>query len=88
VSTCTRAARAFPGLHSIGWDILISPSGPVIMEASADWGMHSAQGVGGGFLGKPGVSDKLSTRVVQLPDGSLSWQSLSRAFAGKVRRPL
>jgi hypothetical protein len=85
VSTCSRAARAFPGLHSIGWDILISPSGPVIIEANADWGMHSAQGVGGGFLGKPGVRDELSARGVELPDGSLSWKALRRALARKVR---
>jgi hypothetical protein len=87
VSTCTRAARAFPGLHSIGWDILISPSGPVIIEANADWGMHSAQGVGGGFLGKPGVRDELSARGIKLPDGSLFRQLLSRTFGRMVRRP-
>jgi hypothetical protein len=86
VSTCTRAARAFPGLHSIGWDILISSSGPVIIEANADWGMHSAQGIGGGFLKKPGVRDELSARGVKLPDGRISWDALRRAWHRKVRR--
>lgn len=32
-----RAHRVFPDMKSIGWDIAITPSGPVIIEGNDDW---------------------------------------------------
>jgi len=32
-----RAAAAFPGVRSIGWDIAISEQGPVLIEGNTGW---------------------------------------------------
>ncbi len=26
-----------PGLHSIGWDVAVTPEGPVLLEGNDDW---------------------------------------------------
>ena len=31
-----RMREALPGIHSIGWDVAISPDGPIIIEGN-DW---------------------------------------------------
>jgi hypothetical protein len=33
----SRAARAFPGLGTVGWDIAISADGPLVIEGNARW---------------------------------------------------
>lgn len=43
VSLVTRAHRCFPSIHSIGWDVAVSSTGPLIIEANADWGSISFQ---------------------------------------------
>lgn len=39
----SKAHRFFHSIHSIGWDIAISPSGPLIIEANDEWGTISFQ---------------------------------------------
>jgi Sugar-transfer associated ATP-grasp len=34
---CSRAARLTPNLRSVGWDIAVTPDGPVIIEGNPDW---------------------------------------------------
>ena len=38
-----RAHRCFPTIHSVGWDVAITPSGPIIIEANWHWVPHSFQ---------------------------------------------
>ena len=38
-----RAAAAFPMVHVLGWDIAITPDGPVIIEANSSWAPDFAQ---------------------------------------------
>lgn len=33
-----RAHEAVPALHSVGWDLALTPGGPVLLEGNDDWG--------------------------------------------------
>jgi len=37
VGVCRRAARAFLPMRCIGWDVALTPAGPVLIEANAWW---------------------------------------------------
>jgi hypothetical protein len=41
--------RAFYGVHSIGWDIAIGPTGPVFIEGNDNWGIIMFQALEGGM---------------------------------------
>lgn len=43
VDLCKRAARLLPGLRSIGWDVLLTPNGPALLEANHDWDVVGEQ---------------------------------------------
>lgn len=38
-----RAHEGFPCTHSVGWDVAVTPSGPVIIEANCSYGMLEIQ---------------------------------------------
>ncbi len=45
-----KRAHAFVGdVHSVGWDIAVTPGGPLIIEANADWDVLMAQQLYGGM---------------------------------------
>ena len=46
------AHKQFYELQSIGWDIVISPNGPVILEGNDDWEIGGPQDTGGGLRQK------------------------------------
>ena len=47
----TRAALTFLPLRTIGWDVGLTPAGPVIVEGNAWWGpFHNAHGLMGRYL--------------------------------------
>lgn len=68
LEVCTRAARLFPGLRSLGWDIVITPEGPVLLEANADCDLQLIQVHTDGFLGDPDFRAQLEDLGVPLPD--------------------
>lgn len=37
------AHRCFPLFHSVGWDVVVTPSGPIIIEGNHRWVPHSFQ---------------------------------------------
>jgi hypothetical protein len=45
VELTRRAAAAFPLLRTLGWDIALTPDGPVVIEANAGWGASNEVGV-------------------------------------------
>lgn len=53
-----RAHAAFPDVHAIAWDWVVTPEGPVLLEGNSGWGMAVPQMLHGGFLrtlvGPPG----------------------------------
>lgn len=47
------AAGALAPLRSLGWDVAITPTGPLIIETNADYGIFVLQELSGGYVDKP-----------------------------------
>ena len=47
---CRRAAATLSGIRAVGWDIALTPDGPVIIEGNATWGLPVAQVHTNGYL--------------------------------------
>jgi hypothetical protein len=43
VAVARRGQSLLPGLRAVGWDIAITPGGPVVLEANAWWGLDVIQ---------------------------------------------
>lgn len=43
VALVVQAHQSFPSIHSVGWDVAISKSGPLIIEGNQRWVPHSFQ---------------------------------------------
>jgi hypothetical protein len=79
----TRAAhRCFPGVHFVGWDVIIGDEGPLILEGNVGINVAFTQNVMGGF-GPLGVLKAWRDECgCWLPDGSLRWR-LVHYFRGR-----
>ncbi len=49
-SAVAKAQRAFRELKAIGWDLAVTPDGPVIIEGNIEWGTAGIQATNGGLL--------------------------------------
>jgi hypothetical protein len=67
LEACRRAARATPGLRSMGWDVILTASGPCIIEGNADWALPVVQVHSEGYL-TPQIRRRLSDFGIQLPE--------------------
>jgi hypothetical protein len=45
-----RAQGVFDQVKSVGWDIAVTPRGPVIIEGNQDWGTNGIKAANGGLL--------------------------------------
>jgi hypothetical protein len=61
-----RAAEAMRPLGSLGWDVVITPEGPVLLEVNFNWGVNAMQTACGG-LGRTPIG-RLARRHHGLPD--------------------
>lgn len=43
VALCIEAHRLFPDVLSIGWDVALTPNGPILIEGNINWGVTSHQ---------------------------------------------
>lgn len=50
LDVCKRAGQALSGIRSVGWDIAMTPDGPVIIEGNATWSLPLAQVHSRGYL--------------------------------------
>lgn len=48
--TAAKAQKVFSELKAIGWDLAVSPSGPVMIEGNIEWGTTGIQATNGGLL--------------------------------------
>jgi hypothetical protein len=48
--TSVKLQKVFHHIKSVGWDIAISPEGPVIIEGNQEWGTNGLQAANGGLL--------------------------------------
>jgi hypothetical protein len=48
--TAARAQKVFSELKAIGWDLALSPAGPVMIEGNIEWGTTGIQAANGGLL--------------------------------------
>ncbi|HOD74952.1 MAG TPA: sugar-transfer associated ATP-grasp domain-containing protein [Syntrophorhabdaceae bacterium] len=48
--TAAKAQKVFSELKTIGWDLAVSPSGPVMIEGNIEWGTTGIQATNGGLL--------------------------------------
>lgn len=48
--TTEKAQKVFHQVKSVGWDIAVTPKGPVIIEGNQDWGTNGIQAANGGLL--------------------------------------
>ncbi len=72
LEVCRRGARLFPGLRSLGWDIVIAPDGPIVLEANRLWGLQIIQVHSDGFLADPVFRAQLEDLGAPLPDGAFT----------------
>ena len=68
VELCRRAAQFLPGLRSLGWDLIVSPDGPVLLEANEQWGLIRIQANNEGWLARPGMREDLKAHGIDVPD--------------------
>ena len=67
VELCRRAARATPGIRSAGWDVALTPSGPLLMEGNPVWNLEMVQVHTSGYL-QPALREKLRPFGLSFPD--------------------
>lgn len=70
IELCTKAARFSPHVRSIGWDVALTPQGPVLIEGNPDWDLAMVQVHTHGLL-QPDVRQKLAEFGLQFPEGEL-----------------
>lgn len=49
IDLTSRAAQLLPQLRTLGWDVAITPTGPVLLEANAKWNVNLMQDGWGGL---------------------------------------
>jgi hypothetical protein len=67
VALCGKAARIVPAPRTIGWDVALTPDGPVLLEGNSQWDPKLAQVLTSGYL-TPARRAELAERGIPLPD--------------------
>ena len=75
LAICTRAAQVTPRLRSIGWDVALTPTGPVLIEGNPDWDLAMVQVHTDGYL-QPTVRQQLAHFGLTFPEDQLPPVSL------------
>jgi hypothetical protein len=78
-----RGARCFTGLRGIGWDVAVTPTGPVLIEANNNWDLQLVQMHSDGYLADPAFRRWMTELGAPLPSGSVL-----QGFVGRWLWPL
>lgn len=70
IDLCSRAARVSPRVRSIGWDVALTPQGPMLIEGNPDWDLAMVQVHTDGLL-QPEIRAKLAEFGLRFPEGEL-----------------
>lgn len=81
VKVCTHAARLFPGVRSIGWDVVIGPEGPIVLEANEEWDLTMVQVHTNGWLSLPGARRDFLEYGIPMPARHLMAPTVLRDMA-------
>lgn len=73
-----RGASCFTGLHGIGWDIALTPTRPLIIEANNNWGLQVLQMHTDGYLADPEFRAWMAELGAPLPSGNVLQGLLGR----------
>lgn len=84
IDVCLRAARLLPGARSIGWDVVVTQDGPVLLEANTGWDVRHLQIHGDGFLADPETWGRFEAAGAPRPTGGLR-STTPRRLAQQVR---
>ena len=68
-----RAATLTPGLEAIGWDVVLTKTGPKVIEGNIGWDVTLYQALLGGFLDSGVAREWVDQFDGELPDGSFWW---------------
>ncbi|CAA9379176.1 MAG: hypothetical protein AVDCRST_MAG93-9049, partial [uncultured Chloroflexia bacterium] len=75
VALCLQAARVLPKVRSVGWDVAITPTGPVLIEGNPDWDLPMVQVHTQGYL-QPAIREQLAHLGLRFPERTLPPVSL------------
>jgi hypothetical protein len=67
LDVCRRAARVTPHVRSVGWDVLVTPSGPKLIEGNSNWDLMMVQVHSNGYL-QPDVRERYARYGVRFPE--------------------
>ena len=81
MDACRTAALLLPGIRSVGWDVVATPDGPVILEPNDAWDPVGVQVHGRGFIADERVREQFIAAGAPMPHGP----RLSNAY-GLVKR--
>jgi hypothetical protein len=66
-----RGAGCLTGVHGIGWDIAVTPTGPLVVEANNNWDLQLLQAHSDGYLADPEFRSWMAELGAPLPSGDL-----------------
>ena len=78
VRVCTEAAGLAPFCRSVGWDVAITPTGPLLLEGNNDHAIIT-QGLFHGYL-QPEVRNKLKQFGLEYPEGELPKIKINKIY--------
>lgn len=82
-----RAARITPGINLCGWDVVISNTGPVLIEGNVGVGIYVHQSLDGGYFANGTMNDwSDALGGLKLPDWSLRWQFNHSKLKRRLKR--
>ena len=77
LSICKKSATVIESMNSVGWDVLIDNTTPIIIEGNGQWCMVSEQLFGQGYL-TPKNRELLKVYGLEFPNGIMPKPSLAK----------